>query len=131
MSAAARLVVSALAELSARFSDLAVELRRDPAVRSASAGIGLRAYEDGDRCECYVDAELASGHAIGFWLEFREERGTWVVESSVRINGDDGEDELVGLPERHAVDDEGLVAELGGATTAVVDAARGLDLSAL
>lgn len=78
-----------------------------------------------------MDAELASGHAIGCWLEFRNDDGSWIVESSVRINRDEGEDELVGLPTRYAVDDAELIAELQGAGSALVEASRHLDLSAL
>jgi len=131
MSTAAQVIVSALAELNTRFADLAAELRKDPAVLAAVGRVTPRTYNDGDRVESYVDVELVSGHAVGFWLEFRQLDGTWVVESSVRISGDKGEDELVGFRDRHAVDDESLVAELQGATSALIDAARRLDLAAL
>jgi hypothetical protein len=100
-------------------------------VLAAVGRVTPRAYNDGDRVEGYVDVELVSGQAVGFWLEFRQREGAWLIESSVRISGDDGEDELLGLLDRHAVDDEELVAELRGATSALIDAARRLDLAAL
>lgn len=109
----------------------APELLNEQAVLAAVGRVTPRAYNDGDRVESYVVVELVSGHAIGFWLEFRQREGAWVFESSVRISGDDGEDELVGLLDRHAVDDEALVAELRGATSALIDTARHLDLAAL
>jgi len=74
---------------------------------------------------------LGSGHSVGFWLEFRNESGSWIIESSVRHNGDDGEDELLGLPTRFAVRDSEVIEELNGASAALVKAAQDLDLTRL
>lgn len=131
MSAGARLLLSVLADLNGRLGDLAAELRQHPAVRSATASVTTRTYATGDRVECYVDADLASDRTVGCWLEFRFDEGSWIVESSIRLNGDQGEDELVGLGTRYAVDDDELVGEVRGAATALVEAARQLDLSQL
>jgi hypothetical protein len=43
---------------------------------------------------------------------FRFDEGSWVVESSIRVNGVEGEDELVGLATRYAVDNDELVGEV-------------------
>ncbi|HEU5002705.1 MAG TPA: hypothetical protein VFW71_08000 [Actinomycetota bacterium] len=131
MSVAAERVISLLAELTRLLSDFAAELGRESSVRSSTAAVTPRTYGTRDRVECYVDAELASGHAVGCWLEFRFEDGSWIVESSIRVNGDEGEDELLGLPTRYAVDDEELVAEVRGAAVALIGAVRQLDFSEL
>jgi len=122
-------MLSALALIHQRLNELAAEWRRQPQVRSVVAAVTPRHYPDGDRMECYVDADLASGHSVGAWLEFRHDDGSWVIEASVRHNGDEGENELVALPSRFAVDDAELLAELDGATLALVKAAGGLDLT--
>ena len=72
-----------------------------------------------------------SGSAVGWWLEFRWEEGAWVIESSVRHNTTKGEDELLSLPTRHAVDDAELVKELGGATAMLLATADQFDLAKL
>jgi hypothetical protein len=125
------LIPAALAELKARLADLAMELRRHPPVHAATTAVTPRAYDGGDRVECYVDAELASGNGLGCWLEFWSEAGSWIIASSIRMNHDGGEDELVGLPRRYAIDDEELVAEVRGAASLLVEAVRGMDVSEL
>lgn len=81
--------------------------------------------------ECYVDAQLGNGNTVGLWLEFRWDNGSWAIESSIRHNTDAGEDELVGLPARYAVDDDELAAELDGAARALAESAERLDFGAL
>jgi hypothetical protein len=125
------LIVSVLARVHDRLTSLASELRSKPDVRSVSVAVTPRQYPAGDRVECYVDAELASGHGLGCWLEFRSADGSWIIESSIRHNTREGEDELVGLATRYAVDDDELAAELDGASAALVDAALRVDLAGL
>jgi hypothetical protein len=124
-------VLAVLARTHQRLIELAAELRRRPEVRSAVTAVTPRRYPDGDRVECYMDAELMSGHSIGAWLEFTHDAGSWVIEASIRHSGDQGEDELVGLPSRFAVEDEELFEELDAATSALVEAVRALDLTHL
>lgn len=131
MSSSAAVVVAALADLHARLTDIAAALRVTPAVRAVSTAVMPRRYESEDRVECYVDALLHNGNTVGLWLEFRWDSGSWIVESSIRHNTDTGEDELVGLPARFAVDDDELVAELDGAARALAEAVEQLDLGVL
>jgi hypothetical protein len=131
MTSAARSIVSILALVGQRLSELARALRGQPVVRSVVSGISPRRYADGDRIECYVDAELASGNAVGWWLEFRFADGSWIVESSVQHNTERGSDAILGLPTRFAVDDEDLAAELDGASAMLVATAQRLDLTKL
>ncbi len=123
MSNSAAAVVAALANLQSRLTDVAASLRLLPAVASDD--------RIDARIECYVDAQLRSGNTVGLWLEFRWDSGSWAVESSIRHNTDSGEDELVGLPTRYAVDDDELVAELDGAARALAESAEKLDFEAL
>jgi hypothetical protein len=124
-------IVAALASLHARLTDIATTLRQATAVKTVSTAVTPRRYESGDRVECYVDALLRNGNTVGLWLEFRWDSGSWIVESSIRHNTDAGEDELVGLPSRYAVDDDELVAELDGAGRLLAKAVEKLDLAAL
>jgi hypothetical protein len=121
--------VSSLALINQRLVELAMNLRRQSPVRSVVTAVTPRRYPSGDRVECYADVELQSGRSVGFWLEFRHSEGSWIVESSVRRSGEDGEDELISLPTRFAVEDDELVEELDGASAALVAAAEQLDLS--
>lgn len=131
MSSSAAVVVAALASLQARLTDIATALRQTPGVRTVSTAMTPRRYESDDRVESYVDALLDNGNTVGLWLEFRWDSGSWIVESSIRHNTDVGEDELVGLPTRFAVDDVELVGELDGAGRALAEAVEKLDLGTL
>jgi hypothetical protein len=88
-------------------------------------------YADGDRVECYVDADLKSGHGLGCWLEFRISHGSWIIESSIKHDTEEGESELVGLPTSYASNDIELVTELAGASARLIAATRSLDIAAL
>lgn len=131
MNRSAASILAILALVLKRMEELGVEFRADPAVRSVQAAMTPRHYAAGDRMEFYLDAELVNANSIACWLEFREETGSWIVESSVRRNTADGEDEVVGLPSRFAVDDDELVAEIDGASAALIRAARMIDLSTM
>lgn len=131
MTRSAQAVVATLARLHAQLTGLAASLRKAPGVVAVVAGVTPRRYASEDRVECYVDAQLDSGNSVGIWLEFRWDGGSWVVESSIRHNTDEGENELIGLPTRYAVDDDELEAELNGATRALIASAETLDLETL
>lgn len=131
MTASAQSIVAVLALVNQRLMDLAIQLRGHQMVRSVSVAVTPRRYPAGDRVECYVDAELANGRAVGCWLEARIDDGSWIIDSSIRCNSEEGENELLGLPSRFAVDDDELVAELDGASSALVETARSLDFGDL
>jgi hypothetical protein len=120
--------VSVLALVQERLKSLASVLQRDSCVVSVKTAVGPRRYTDGDRIECYLDAELSSGNCLGWWLEFRWNEGSWLIESSVQLNTSAGQDEILGLPARFAVDDEELVTELDQASVALVETRRQIDL---
>jgi hypothetical protein len=131
VTSSAASIVSALALIDERFSELASDLRQRDAVSSTSVAVSPKHYADGDRVECYVDAELRSGNGVGGWLELRFVDGSWIIESSVKHNTEKGETEILGLPTRYAVDDEELMGELSGASAGLVSAVNSLDLADL
>jgi hypothetical protein len=131
VSSVAATVVTALALVHQRLSELGDQWRADSSVRSVATAVTPRRYATGDRVECYVDAELASGNGVGVWLEFRHEGGSWIIESSIRHNTSEGEDELFGLPTRYAVEDDELFRELDGASSGVAEAASQVELAGL
>jgi hypothetical protein len=131
VTSAAAPIVGVLALIDQRFSELAVTLRQVPAVTSTAVAVSPKRYADGDRVECFVDAELRSGNGVGWWLEFRLVDGSWIIESSIRHNTQEGETELIGLPTRYAVEDEELISELSGASAGLVSSLTTLDLAAL
>jgi hypothetical protein len=90
--------------------------------------ISPRHYTDGDRVECFVDAEMINGRAVVWWLEFRFADGNWIIESSLNRNAGSGEEQLIGLPTRFAVEDDELIAELQGAARALLATLSQIDL---
>jgi len=131
VTSAAASIVGALALIDQQFSELASTLGRLPGVSSTTMAISPKRYADGDRVECYVDAELQSGNGVGWWLEFRFVDGSWIIESSVKHNTEEGENEILGLPTRYAVDDDDLIDELSGASAGLVSAISKVDFAAL
>lgn len=131
MSSGTPKMIDVLARINKLLAEFAVKLRGHPAVLSVQQAMHPRVYNDGARVECYVDAELRTGNAFGCWLEFKWDDGEWIIESSVRRNTQEGEDELIGLPTRYAIDDDDFASELHGATTAMIEAAARLEPSSL
>lgn len=124
-------LVELFARVAGRLNGLAKDLRSHPAVTRVDTGFWPRCYVDGSVVECYVDAELTSGNAVGFWLEFRYRDGEWLIESSVRQNTALGQDELRELPTRFATDDEEFADELEAAVAMLVESSSSVDLATL
>jgi hypothetical protein len=123
--------VAVIALTYVRLSELARSLRDTEGVKSVETAMAARRYSSGDRIEWYVDAVVASGNSVGWWLEIRLEADTWVIEASVRHNTEFGEDELLGIETRRANGDAALIAGIDAASAQLVAAGRGLDLAAL
>ncbi len=124
-------IIGVLSLIYERFTDHGATMRSNPVVRSVKVAVSPRCYRTRDCVECYVDVELASGQGVTWWLEFRFDHGSWIIESSVRHNTGQGEEELIELATRYAVEDEELVKELDGASAALVATAKQLDLASL
>jgi hypothetical protein len=123
------LTLAPFAEVKARLADLAVELRRYPAVHAATTAETPRAYDGEDRVECYVAAELASGTSwgAGWSSEAKAARG-----SSRRASASttmEARTSWSGFPRGTRSMTEELVAEVRGAVSRLVEAARGMDVS--
>jgi hypothetical protein len=74
-----------------------------PEVLHVQHALGLRSYQTGPVVEAYVDAELASGNAVGWWLEIHWDKARWLIESSIRLDHEGGEDTITAFPPRKAV----------------------------
>jgi len=74
-------LITALAAVRERMIAHSESLRSSAAVASAESRLDVREYAAGDlRIDAYVDAELADGRAVTWWLEARLEGNTWIVE---------------------------------------------------
>lgn len=117
--------IGCLAEVTSVFGSLASWLRSEADVVSVADPVWVSGGHDAEvgplRVEWYADAEFNDGRAVSFGLELRRHEGEWVVEPGVRITDRQGQDDLVDLPVRYAVDDDELCAELRGAARHVND----------
>jgi len=88
--------------------DLAVRLRREPAVREASSGMDVREYTDEFShakplyVEIWTDAELHSGDARAWLLDLRWDETAWVIDAELVMQTAAGQDVLKALPPRRA-----------------------------
>jgi hypothetical protein len=124
--------VSWLSECRAQLEDRARRLSGDASVRSVTTTVESRTVNDGHpRLDLYLDAELASGNAIAWLLNCIWRDGTWEIDSEVVHQTSNGQDELIALPNRYAVDDEKFMLEVNHALRALVTTIEGLDLSTI
>jgi hypothetical protein len=115
-------VLAATTDVYLAFAELTRLLREQPGIRQAShpCHMSRRPATDDDPAGFtiagYADAVHESGLSIDFILELTSTGDEWLIETSVRGSGRDGDDVLYALPDRAAVTDEELVEELSGAT---------------
>ena len=119
-------VLRAMAEVSEMFVRLAVRLRSRGDVRRATHLFALRAEEQlgedhfrvgsgaGFRMEWYAEAELDDGRDLSFAQEVAWHGGEWVVDASVRSVDHIGEEVVLELPRRFAIDAGEVAGELIG-----------------
>jgi hypothetical protein len=94
-------LLGAIAYARERMIEMAVRLRRRADVTEVQSGVEVRKYQVGGlRLESWVDAELAGGRALCFWLEARREEGCWVVEGRLLEQTALGQDTRIDLGER-------------------------------
>jgi hypothetical protein len=118
----AAVVLSMATDVYIAFAELARLLRQRSGIRRASNPCHMSrrpATYDGPAgftIAWYADAIHESGLSVDFVLELTYADDEWLIETSVRGGGLDGDDVLYELPDRVAVTDEELVEELSGAT---------------
>lgn len=128
-SIAAPGVIVCFARVSAVFADLASWLRSQDDISCVTNPVW---FTSGDResidrptgqirVQWFADAELVSGRAISFGIELVWVGGEWLIEPGLRVNDDQGQDDLLDLATRFAVDDSEMCDELVGAAQAVAD----------
>ena len=86
--------LEAIALNNKKFMQLADELRSQLDVLSVKQGIDFGQYKSGTRVDFYVDAELHSDKSICWWLEICWEREQWIIEYSVLITHNQGQEKL-------------------------------------
>ena len=91
-----------------RSCSLSVLGRREDGVIEYGTGSGVG-------IEWYTDAEFSNGRALSFGLELSWDGGEWLVEPGIRITHREGQDDLIDLADRYAVDDVDMCASLLGA----------------
>ena len=143
MTEGALIVIRALAIVSEMFDSLSRALRSEPHVTevlqrcwisrqgTGFAGSVLLGQGDGAGVDWYADAELVDGRAISFSLEAGWRDAEWVVHPNVCVTSVHGQDRIIELADRFAVEDAEFARELVGAAEAVINARDDAFLEAL
>ncbi len=92
-------LLSAIGECHRRLQRHAIQLRERADVRGVTHDVQMPALIDSFRLEEYVDAELVSGEAISWCLEFTVTETAIFVEADVRRNHADGQDVVAKIAE--------------------------------
>jgi hypothetical protein len=94
-------VLNAVAAADGIFAALGLRLRQRSDVREV-----LRTFHcgPGPRLDFATDAELTVGEAISWGVEVHFEDAEWVIESSIRRSHAHGQDLILELPTRYAID---------------------------
>ena len=130
-SESARRLLGELANRNESLIKIAGDLRKRSTVRSVQHNFQLRAYRTGHVLECYVDAELHNGKAIGWWLEVQSTELDWLIRHSVRLNHSDGEDAIQQFPDVHVESLDDLLKHLHLGIEDLAKSAETLDLGKL
>ena len=113
-----------LARVAEIFKDLARWLRQIGGVECVTQPCSLTTLErhegdvvkygrgNGVGIEWFADAEFCNGAALSFGLEVSWDSGEWLVVPGIRIIHREGEDDLVDVAQRHAVDDADMCVSL-------------------
>lgn len=128
-SAQAFKLLEAIADSNERLIDLSCNLREKADVIEVLHGFNCRKYLTGTMVEGYVDAKLYNGKAICWWLDVHWEHDKWLIESSVLMQTDQGQEPIKRFPNRTAETIEGFVDELQMATLELVTSAISTDLT--
>ena len=117
-------VLRTLTVVAERLTELAAWLRGTPGVVAVRRSCWMNSEEqvedgavrvghgDGYRIEWFVEADLDSGEGLSFGLDVAWHGAEWVIEASARSQTVRGEELLLELPTRYAIDAEDLKSEL-------------------
>lgn len=119
--------VHCLAQVSEIFSDLASWLRQIEEVTRVMQACSMTTLSrredgvieygtgDGVGVDWYADGEFSNGRALSFGLELSWDGNEWLVEPGIRLTHRGGQDDLIDLADRYAVDDADMCDSLLGA----------------
>ncbi|MCA9933100.1 MAG: hypothetical protein KC415_04215 [Anaerolineales bacterium] len=86
-------------------------------------------YTDTVLLEGYVDAELQTGKAIAWCLEMSWNSDRWLIETSVLVNDEHGQNSIKEFPVRIAETLDECLKQLTSATMELVNSANSINLT--
>lgn len=112
-------LLEALSLLNKELGEMALSLDKDLDVTRVLNSLECRQYGAQKVLEGYVDVMHSSGRSIAWWLETHWDDGYWLIERSVWVNTDEGQDTLMEFPDR-------IVDTFDEFVTALTDSVREL-----
>jgi hypothetical protein len=107
---------------------LSQSLRARPDVIQVLHSLEARNHQSGAALEGYVDAELANGKAICWWLDASWQGEHWAIETSILVNDDQGQHKLKDFKDRAPKTLDDFVVQLEEATFELTAAIDSIDL---
>jgi len=95
---------------------LSQDLRTRPEVVRVLHSLEARKHPSGAALEGYVDAELNNGKAICWWMDVYWKEEQWIIECSILLQTDEGQQVIKEFPEKTASSIEEFVNRLDEAT---------------
>jgi hypothetical protein len=102
---------------------LSQDLRTMPEVVGVLHSLEARKHPSGAALEGYVDAELHNGKAICWWMDAYWKEEQWVIECSILVQTDEGQQVVKEFPEKTASTIEEFVNRLNEATRELTSSA--------
>lgn len=99
---------------------LSQDLRTMPEVVRVLHSLEARKHPSGAALEGYVDAELRNGKALCWWMDAYWKEKQWVIECSIFVQTDEGQQVVKEFPEKTALSIEEFVSRLDEATRELV-----------
>lgn len=95
---------------------LSQDLRTMPEVVRVLHSLEARNHPSGAALEGYVDAELHNGKAICWWMDVYWKEEQWIIDCSILVQTDEGQQVVKEFPEKTASSIEEFVNRLDEAT---------------
>ncbi len=109
----AKQMLEALAEVNRSLRDHSVALRRSPDVTKAQTSpLEAVFFANGPGLEGHVEAVLANGDVVCWWLYLRWNQDSWLLEATVERKSPDGQETEKELPTETVSDFDGFLKAL-------------------
>ena len=112
-------IMEALATTNEQFAELCRSMRKRAGTVSAKHEMSVRRYGSETLIEFYVDVELRNGKNLGWWMEIHCGERRWIIESSVHLNDEHGEEKVREFPDHMTTSLEEFLSELEESTAAL------------